>query len=317
MAIIRPLDLKDCLLTTNYFRRYPPEISEMTFTNLFVWRHYRPMWIAELEDTIVFLTEAQENSRSTKVILGPPIGKLPPVSVVQILGVEIGGLIRIPEATANVLGEDDFRVTPDRDNADYVYRVIDLANLEGRRFHKKRNLIAQCLREYPCQYEPITPQLIPECVKMQDRWCEVRDCGLNPGLCNEYNAIREVFTHYERFNLIGGAIRINGMVKAFAVGEELGPETAVCHFEKALPEIQGLNQLINQWFAKYSLTGFTFVNREQDLGIPGLRQAKESYYPHYLVSKYNALMLSRGIETIPHFKMHECYQHILRTDNER
>ena len=83
------------------------------------------------------------------------------------------------------------------------------------------------------------------------------------------------------------------MIQAFALGERLNKSTAVWHFEKALPEINGLSQLVNQWFAKECLAEFEFVNREQDLGIPGLRQAKESYYPDHLVEKMTVFRTTR------------------------
>jgi len=83
----------------------------------------------------------------------------------------------------------------------------------------------------------------------------------------------------------------------------------VWHFEKAMPDIQGLGQLINQWFSLHSLRGFEFVNREQDLGIPGLRQAKESYFPHHMVEKFTALMPSTDIKSMQPAEPKECYRH--------
>jgi len=187
-----------------------------------------------------------------------------------------------------------------------VYRVGDLAELSGRRYHKKRNLVRRCLDAYDCQYESITGQNVAECMEMQDRWCEARRCGREPGLCAEYVAIREAFTHDEELQLIGGGVRVEGRIEAYAIGEQLGSGTAVCHFEKAMPGFGGLGQVINQWFAKYSLSEFEFVNREQDLGIPGLRQAKQSYYPHHMVEKFNAFLKPGGV-TIPlAIEPHEC-----------
>jgi hypothetical protein len=95
-----------------------------------------------------------------------------------------------------------------------------------------------------------------------------------------------MFENFKELDLIGGAIRVDGVIQAFAIAEQLSPGVAVCHFEKALPGIQGLGQLINKWFALRGLKDFTFINREQDLGVPGLRQAKKSYHPHHLVEKY-------------------------------
>jgi hypothetical protein len=132
---------------------------------------------------------------------------------------------------------------------------------------------------------PITAELIAECEIMQENWCNTRDCGRNPGLCNEANAIAETFAHFSEFGLIGGAVKIDGTIQAYAIAEKLFPGTAVWHFEKAMADIRGLGQLINQWFSKYGLSGFDYVNREQDLGIPGMRQAKKSYFPHHMVGK--------------------------------
>jgi len=301
---------------TAYLQRYPPEVSELTFTNLFVWRKSRPISLGQVNGSLVFLAEAHGGTSNGKVVFGPPVGEALSVSTVQSLGTELRGFVRIPEQTASVLKNEGLHIMADKDSADYVYRVDELARLEGRRFHKKRNLIKQCLSTYACQYEELTPHLIPECIALLDRWCEMRQCGLNPGLCNEYIAIREVFAHYESFHLLGGAVRVDGIIQAYAIGERLSPGTAVCHFEKALPGIQGLGQLINQWFALYSLRGFDFVNREQDLGIPGLRQAKQSYHPHHMVEKFNAFMDSTEPELVSPVEPHECERHA-RTHNGR
>jgi Uncharacterized conserved protein len=225
------------------------------------------------------------------------------------LGMGVNGFTRIPEDTAKILSDQGLSIIPDRDNADYVYRVSDLVNLAGAKYHKKRNLVKQCLSKYQCQYEEITLKNISECIEMQNRWCTVRECGRDPGLCHEYNAIRDAFTYFEFFNLIGGAIRVNGVIEAYSLGEELAPNTAVCHFEKAIPDIQGLSQLINQWFSLRSLRGFEFVNREQDLGISGLRQAKESYYPHHMVEKFTAIMASAGMNGVRRPDSKECDRH--------
>ncbi|UCG81604.1 MAG: DUF2156 domain-containing protein [Desulfobacterales bacterium] len=309
MTTIRPLELKDRALITSYLRRYPPEVSELSFTNLFVWRSSRPVWLAAVQDSIAFIANAEADNPTASVILGSPLGEASALAVSEALGIELEGFVRIAEETADALRKAGLHVEADRNNWDYVYDIDDLAGLKGRRYHKKRNLIKQCLAAYRCAYEPITPERIAECLDMQDRWCEVRECGKDPGLCNEYIAIREAFAHYESLRLIGGLIRINGEVQAYALGEALNPGTAVCHFEKAMPGMRGLSQLINQWFSMHTLSGFRFVNREQDLGIPGLRQAKESYYPHHMVRKFNA-SLKGADATIPSLmNPHECAKH--------
>ena len=306
MSKIRPLELQDFPLVKAYLRRYPPQVSELTFTNLFVWRTSRPIFVADKEDTCVLLADCREDGCW---VFGPPMGKPSSLAAVRSLGMDIQGFTRIPEDTTKTLRDEGLNIIPDRDNADYVYRVSDLANLAGAKYHKKRNLVKQCLEKYQCRYEEITLKNISECREMQDQWCTVRECGRDPGLCYEYNAIRDTFTNFELFNLIGGAIRVNGVIEAYALGEELAPNTAVCHFEKAMPDIQGLSQLINQWLSLRSLQGFEFVNREQDLGIPGLRQAKESYYPHHMVEKFTAIMASAGMNGVHRPDPKECDRH--------
>ena len=309
MATIRPLGLSDRSLVEDYLRRYPPEISELTFTNLFVWRSSRPIWLAEAENTVVFITESGGKDSSTRVILGPALGEALPLTVADALDVEIEGFVRLPEDTAGLLRKAGLKVEADRNNWDYVYSVSDLAELKGRHYHKKRNLIKQCLAAHKCVYEPITSQQISECQDMQDRWCQSRECGKNPGLCNEYTAIRETFSHYDTFGVFGGSIRVDGKIEAYAIGEKMSPGTAVCHFEKAMSGVQGLSQLINQWFAVHALKGFQFVNREQDLGIAGLRQAKESYYPHHMVKKFRATR-KPGDSVLPALRSpQECAKH--------
>ncbi|MFC1837790.1 DUF2156 domain-containing protein [Thermodesulfobacteriota bacterium] len=294
MPAFRPLTLNDRDLVTEYLHRYPPEISEHTFTNLFIWQPSRPIFFTEVDNALVFLVKAV-GGEEQYILYGPPVGNGRLSDILSDLGSDgsIIGAVRIPEKHTGNLLPAKFIVTEDRDNADYVYKISDLAELAGRRFSKKRNKIKQCLEKHICDYVPITTELITECETMQDNWCRSRDCGRNPGLCNEANAVAETFAHFEDFGLIGGAIRVDGSIQAYAIAEELHPGTAVWHFEKAMADIPGLGQLINQWFSRHGLSGFAYVNREQDLGVPGLRQAKQSYFPHHMVEK-NCVSPSTG-----------------------
>lgn len=306
MSTMHSLELNDRPTIEAFLQRYPPEISELTFSNLFVWRNSRPISFAQVEDSIVFVANPAKGGAKQKVVFGQPVGKAPALVVASSLDVQVAGFVRIGVQAADYLRKAGLPVEADRDNADYVYRTTDLAELSGRRLHKKRNLVKQCLSAYTCEYEPIMPELIDECSEMQARWCKAKECGRNPGLCDEYIAIRETFSHYQDLNLIGGAIRIDGIIQAYSIAEELSPGTAVCHFEKAMPEFRGLSQLVNQWLAKFSLSEFEFVNREQDLGIKGLRQAKESYYPNHMVHKFNVWYPSARRDMAQVVEPHRC-----------
>ena len=289
---LRPLTLDDRLFVSEYLRRFPPKISELTFTNLFAWRHTRPVWMDEFRESLLFFAE----TKGGLVILGNPVGPVTLTEVFREYGSRISGAERFPKEQLADQEIPGAVIIVDRDNADYVYRREDLANLAGRHLTKKRNHINQCLAAYNCQYEIITEENIPECLAMQDRWCAERSCKTEPGLCGEYQAIEETLGHYGEFPLTGCAIRIEGSIEAFTMGEALNPSTAVCHFEKAMPRFNGLAQLVNQWFAQNNLGDFAYVNREQDLGIPGLRRAKESYFPEHLVEKVRIILPDSSME---------------------
>jgi len=305
---LHPLTLADKNLVSAYLHRYFPVISEHTFTNLFVWQPYRSIFYAELENSLVFFVRSAVREDGY-ILFGPPVGDVKIHDIFTVYAGSLIGGVRIPDRDAENIPAAPYIIHEDRDNADYVYRVDDLAELAGRHYAKKRNHIKQCLSSHTCEYVPITPELIGECEAMQENWCKSRDCGRNPGLCNEANAIAETFAHFKEFELLGGAIRVDGTIQAYAIAEELHPGTAVWHFEKAMGNIQGLGQLINQWFSKYGLSGFEYVNREQDLGIPGMRQAKESYYPHHMVAKSYISLSAHQPITARSIKAEGCAAH--------
>ncbi len=286
---IQPLSLDDRQPVTAYLDRHPTDLSEFTFTNLYSWHGKRQIYRAIVAEHLLFFTAAGSAADGHMVLFGPPFGPGPADKILAAVRPLLAGATRIPEHLVKPLENLGFILRPDRDNADYLYARKDLAELAGRKYAKKRNHIKRCLQQYRCDYEPVAAGNLEECRALQEEWCRLKGCFDEPGLEGEYHAIMETFAHFEELPLIGGAIRLQGRIMAFALGERLTPTTAVWHFEKAHPEIAGLGQLINQWFAKFSLADFELVNREQDLGIAGLRQAKESYYPLRLVQKWTTL----------------------------
>lgn len=286
-ANIKQLTLEDRPAIMDWLRRHPSTVSEITFTNLYIWSTARPVWFTVTGNTLVFLVRPREDSDHF-CILGPPVGPWPGARRIAETVTGLEGWFRTDEATALLLQNEGLNVVPDENNADYVYPVSEMAILPGREYHAKRNLIRQCQDLYKCAYEPITALNLPECQDLQERWCRARNCGQDAGLCQENAAVREALIHFQEFELIGGLIRVDGLVQSFALAEELAPGTAVWHIEKAMPGFIGLGQLITHWFAGKALAGYEFVNREQDLGLPGLRQAKKSWNPHHMVQKFSA-----------------------------
>jgi len=285
----KELSLEEKPLFDKLFDLFPPVISEFTFTNLFIWRHCYQFKLGRLKNFLCVLSDQGDNS-----FFFPPIGEGDMIECYRVLlqYLEEKGsrprIVRVPEAlSAKIDWETEGLIAElDRAQSDYLYLTEDLIKLEGRKYHRKRNHIKQFKEKYPYEYIPLTPEWISKCLRLQTEWCDLRHCEAVPGLLNESVAIQEAFTHFDQLGVKGGAILINGKVEAFALGEPLNRDTVVIHIEKANPAYEGLYSLINQAFLENQWSGYTYVNREQDLGEEGLRKAKESYFPHHMINKY-------------------------------
>ncbi|MGA2466753.1 MAG: phosphatidylglycerol lysyltransferase domain-containing protein [Thermodesulfobacteriota bacterium] len=288
-AQFKDLSLEEKPLFDTLFDLFPPVISEFTFTNLFIWRHAYQLKISRLKNFLCLLSDQGENS-----FFFPPIGEGDMVECYRVLLQylkEKGTLPKIARVPEAVVAKTDWKAEGfvaelDRAQSDYIYLTEDLIKLEGRKYHRKRNHIKQFKEKYSYRYIPLTSEWISECLRLETEWCDLRHCEVIPGLLNESIAIKEAFTHFEELGLKGGAILINGKVEAFTLGEPLNRDTVVIHIEKANSAYEGLYSLINQAFLENQWSGYTYVNREQDLGEEGLRKAKESYFPHHMVNKY-------------------------------
>jgi len=287
----RPIVLEDKALLPEYLEAFQPQISEYTFANLYVWRKSDRTLLSRRGDVVLVKVLKCPDERE---VLLPPLGsKDVPGAVSELIG-DLGKGERLPAVygvskdQAEAMAKIGFSAKLDRDNSDYVYLVKDLIELPGTRFHSKRQAMKRCLSEHKCEYVPITPDIVELCLQLQEEWCNLVNCNESKGLREEDQAIKETFLHYGDLKVFGAAVSVDGGIQAFTVGEKLNKDTAVIHFEKANPKIRGLYQVINQWFCKNAFAGFMYVNREQDLGEPGIRRAKEGYHPHHMVEKYIA-----------------------------
>lgn len=183
-----------------------------------------------------------------------------------------------------------YEFTPDRDNFEYVYATQDLINLSGKKLRQKKNHLNQFRMQYTnYEYVPITDDVIPLCRETAASWVDHHD---EEGIDDELKAINLLFDHWDELKLKGGAIKLFGRVEAFTIGEYLNDRIALIHIEKANPSIRGLYQAINNEFIRHTFADTEFINREEDMGLPGLRQAKESYNPHHFAEKYDARIIS-------------------------
>lgn len=288
----KEISLEDASFFNDVFREYPLGISELTFTNLFMWRnYYRFVWT--LWDG--FLCIMAHHPRHQPFFL-PPVGdsatqlkKQIRDCIMHLRGLGFNGAVqRVPEALVaqHFCSDHEFEAVLDRDNADYVYLCEDLIKLPGNRYHRKKNQISHFKKSHTFQYHALTPELVPQCLALETHWCDLKHCDLVPSLSGEEKAIHEALANIGSLTFQGGTIVMDGTIEAFTLGEALSQDTAVIHVEKANPAFEGLYQVLNQMFMEHACASFTYVNREQDLGEEGLRQAKQSYLPHHLINKY-------------------------------
>lgn len=285
----KALDLEDKELFNKYFSYDPPRTSELTFTNLFIWRHqYRPIWLL-WEDCILIIFQPKGEAHFGLPPLGPGDKNKALDFLFHILG-QLTSEARVCRVGTAFLHEyvDPVRysITLDRDNSDYVYLTRDLINLSGRKYHRKKNHLNRFVKNYAFEYRPLDKDLVASFLKMQESWCQMRECVEQPELLSEDYAVHVALTHFEDLDYQGGAVIMNSKVEAFALGEPLNEETAVIHIEKANPNIPGLYTAMNQLFCSNAWVDMTYINREQDLGSEGLKKAKKSYYPHHMEDKH-------------------------------
>jgi hypothetical protein len=186
---------------------------------------------------------------------------------------------------------EKFEWNVNRDSSEYLYLRSDLENLAGKKFQPKRNHINQFLRTFPdYEYLPLTPEIMPECMALERQWRKNAEAHepfeAIETIDAEHNALTTAFEHFAELDLIGAAIRANGKIVAFTYGAPINDEVFDICVEKADISILGTYPVINQQFVRRLPSRFIYINREEDLGVPGLRKAKLSYNPVEMVEKF-------------------------------
>jgi len=289
-----PLDLAHKEEVEGALSKMDRQISEMTFSNLLLFGEAHKYRVSK-RDRLILITGQGYDGEGYAL---PPWGEGDVEDAALLLSEHLrennkaDTPPRLFPVTADMVeryfSNDRWSAVADRDQADYVYLREELATLPGKRFHKKRNRLAKFLRESVSEYDfaELKDEHLAGCVQIANGWCEVRCSIERPSTYLETAAAVKALENRDALGLKGGVILIEGKVAAYTLGEELNEETFLLHFEKTRLGEEGLAQLINRDFALNCLDGYTYINREQDLGDPGLRQAKESYRPHHLAEKF-------------------------------
>lgn len=179
---------------------------------------------------------------------------------------------------------NEFTVSTDEADYDYIYLAEKLRTLTGKKYHGKRNHLNR-FYENNWSYSALTEKDFDDCILFATESYNDNDMYDDESAIGEQFAINIFFNNFDELGLKGGVIRIDGKLKAFTIGSRINSDTLDTHIEKADPSINGAYTAIMNEFAKAESNGFTYINREEDLGIEGLRKSKRSYYPEFQIIK--------------------------------
>ena len=289
MLEFKEVELEDRGIIQKYLAQERFFISDVSFVNLFLWRKARKIAYAIVCDCLLIQTTyAGENP-----FYFFPIGAGDKKRVVELLleqdsalefhSLELAWVEFLREHFGGVF---DFELN--RDRSDYVYDVQELISLSGRKYHKKKNHLNKFLQTYPqFVFERISVENSAEVLGVWGEWFGMIEAP-SVGLVNENLGIVEVLGAWGELPIEGGLVRVDGRIVAFSFGEVMSSEMAVIHIEKADSSVAGAYQIINQQLLANVFSHVKYANREEDLGIEGLRRAKMSYNPVFLVEKYEA-----------------------------
>ncbi len=271
------------------FEKCSQKTADYIFFNLWAWNSYYNFKIT-CENEVMFIHDTRNN------IFRAPVGDWEKTDFTKLSFFnEERTLHRVPEKLKDILLEqfkDKAIVVDDRANDEYLYSQQSLATLAGNKMHKKKNHFNAFKKTYEIDYRPFSSKEFNEDIKkdleaLEESWCTWNDCLDDEALQTEYHAIKNLLAQMNTFpQIVGGALYVENQLIAFSIGEKLDDTTFLVHFEKAHPEYRGSFQAINKCFAEQAGNGYEFINREQDLGMEGLRQAKLSYHPSHYLKKF-------------------------------
>ncbi|MCX6662219.1 MAG: phosphatidylglycerol lysyltransferase domain-containing protein [Euryarchaeota archaeon] len=284
----KTIHLEDKPIFDTHYQHYPPMHSSELFTTMISWAEYVEYQYAKIHDSIIILSKD-----SNGTVLHPPSGTFNKDLFTQVmrLAIKEDSIFGFIKKTEKDLLSNHFptlKIEEDRDIFDYVYRASDLAELPGTKYGKIRNRLNKFTKNFSYTTEEISQNNMDEVNEFLKRWCLWKDCSSNELLENERKAINYSMKHFFDFCLKGLALRIDGTIQAIAVYEKMNPDTVVVHFEKGSPDYDGIYKAINMETAQRVRQLVPFIDREEDLGIPGLRQAKLSYQPDHFIEVYYA-----------------------------
>ncbi len=286
MIEFREITLSDKKICDEYFKNTSTASCDYTFGNLFNWKEEFNYKIA-FADGFMFVRFGENEFRYFL-----PIGKGDVKTALEHLKEEneeitIYGVTSEEIDELNNLGVTVKKSELYRDASDYIYLCNDLKTLSGKKFHSKRNFISRFKSSYDWTYEAINETNIEECIEFCSKWFYSQETSDRK---QEEKTVISALNNFTQLELQGGLLRVCGKVIAFTIGEPIDEETFCVHIEKADTKYIGAYATLNNQFIINNCGKYMYINREEDMGIEGLRKAKESYYPVYILDKFNIVI---------------------------
>lgn len=287
------LSLEDRELILSYTRNADLQNCDLSFANLYAWQFLYQTEIAEWNGFLLFRFYADGHLAYLM-----PLGQGSWREVIEQMhqdACQLGHPLLILGVTEEMkhyiqgICSSKFVINPNREYADYIYLRESLATLAGKKLQPKRNHTNKFRRLYPdYEYRPLTRELIPLCLQLDEEWAALKTVpGEQRAVESEKKAIRRALDHFEELGIIGGTLFVGGKLVAFTYGAPINDSTFDVCVEKADTAYEGAYAMINQEFVNHLPEKYRYINREEDLGIEGLRKAKLSYMPHQVLMKYS------------------------------
>ena len=300
MIEFKPEELKDKEIIDSYTLKSECRNCDMSFANIFCWRAlHRSHW-AIIDGFLVirFLIDGKE-----QIGYMQPIGEGDFFHILPILAedalrnfnqrLQMYGLCQEGRAVITNSCGKEFAFDDNRALSDYIYLREDLKTLPGRKFQPKRNHLNKFTSKYNYRFERLSSLHFADCLELEHNWIEQRGKESDKrAMYVELEAMKEAFENWEALSLQGGVLYVDDKLVAFTYGSPINYDTFDCHVEKADTSYEGVFAAINKLFAETLSEEFTYINREEDMGIEGLRRAKLSYYPTLLWPKTTAIHLT-------------------------
>ncbi|MGL6024298.1 MAG: DUF2156 domain-containing protein [Cetobacterium sp.] len=259
------------------------ETSDLNFTNFYLWSFSENIEYC-IENDILNIKGSYCGEEYYFSPISKNLNKDNIIKNIKCIKEKNGKIVFIPESYNEFL-KDIFDLKEERDSFDYIYLREDLASLKGRKFSSKKNKVNKFIKAYDFIYEKISESNIEEIRNFQRAWTENRKSDVI--ILSETMGIEELLNNYEKLGLRGGVLKVENKIIAYAIGEKITKDMGVIHIEKAASEYLGSYQMINMLVAKSEFSDVEFLNREDDFGSSGLREAKLSYQPIKLLKKYS------------------------------